>query len=236
MEDLRDSTEAARAATEHAAAATELALALGDRRREVMRRISSARTRLQITVDRVSTIDEAVSALRRRYSAGASADLGNVGDRVGAHLKEAERGIFDARNAAAEGEQRWGDAEEAVRRARAACDEAEDAAAAVRRRLGELDAVAKDPQAVLDKTRTTLRDAQRYLLDSAPTLDRRLAGVLDRLAGRLDTAQRGLRERRSGARVDHWAYLRELDDIASGAGAVVAEVRERRRPGSPERR
>jgi hypothetical protein len=228
---LRAAAEAARVATAHAEAARELAAGLPARREEVARRQSSTRTRLQITTDRVAALPGTLSELRKRYSAAASADLSDVPDAVTRSLHRAEEHLARAAQLGREDTQRWGDAEVSLRAARAACTEAEDGAARALQRLSALDEVSKDPQPLLSSTRRTVRDAQRFLLDSAPTLDARLAGVLDRLAERLDAVQDSLARRDPAARVDHWSYLHELTDVAERAGDVVTEVRERRRPG-----
>ncbi len=226
---LTAATQAAEAARAHAERAAELAAALPARKQEVARRITSIRTRLQIATDRTAGLDDVLSELRRGYVAAASADLADVEEEVAAHLHRAERGIFAARTAAAEGHQRWAEAEAGLQTAREACDAAEGCAGRVRGRLADLDAVAADPGPLLDSTRRTLRDAQRYLVDSSPTLDRPLAQRLDRLAARLDAAHDGVRARAPHTRVDHWAYLHELQQVSDGAGAVVEVVRERRR-------
>ena len=213
---LRATQEAARLATAHARAALELARQLPARREEVARRASSTRTRVQVTTNRVASLPATLSELRKRYAA--------------AHLRRAQQALTTADELSGPDAQRWAEAEAALRAARAACTEAEDAAQVVLRRLAELDSVAKDSKPLLATTRRTVRDAQRFLLDSAPTLDTRLAGVLDRLAERLDAASHELARRDPAVRTDHWAYLSELTDIAARAGAVVTEVRERRRP------
>jgi len=226
---LRATQEAARLATAHARAALELARQLPARREEVARRASSTRTRVQVTTNRVASLPATLSELRKRYAAAASVDLARAPADVAAHLRRAQQALTTADELSGPDAQRWAEAEAALRAARAACTEAEDAAQVVLRRLAELDSVAKDPQPLLATTRRTVRDAQRFLLDSAPTLDTRLAGVLDRLAERLDAASHEL-ARDPAVRTDHWAYLSELTDIAARAGAVVTEVRERRRP------
>ncbi len=226
---LRATQEAARLATAHARAALELARQLPARREEVARRASSTRTRVQVTTNRVASLPATLSELRKRYAAAASVDLARAPADVAAHLRRAQQALTTADELSGPDAQRWAEAEAALRAARAACTEAEDAAQVVLRRLAELDSIAKDPQPLLATTRRTVRDAQRFLLDSAPTLDTRLAGVLDRLAERLDAASHELARRDPAVRTDHWAYLSELTDIAARAGAVVTEVRERRR-------
>ncbi len=225
---LRAAHEAAMIATAHARAALELAQQLPARREEVARRLSSTRTRVQITTNRVASLPATLSDLRKRYSAAASVHLAHAPAEVAGHLRRAEDALAQAAELSRDEAQRWGEAEAALRAARAACTEAEEAAQVVLRRLAELDAVAKDPSPLLQSTRRTVRDAQRFLVDSAPTLDHRLAGVLDRLAERLDAVQQGVRQRDPAVRVDHWAYLAELTEVAERAGAVVAEIRERR--------
>lgn len=191
------------------------------------KRITATRTRLQVAADRTAGLDSTLSRLRQRYAAAASTDLADVPEEVAAALARAERGVFTARNAAAESAQRWAQAEEGLATAREACEEAEHAAGKALRRLDDLDTVAADPGPLLESTRRTVRDAQRFLLDSSPTLDRPLAARLDALAARLDVVQAGLRARRPDTRVDHWAYLHELQEVAAGATTVVTEVRER---------
>ncbi|MEO6880900.1 MAG: hypothetical protein ABI181_08125 [Mycobacteriaceae bacterium] len=227
VQGLRAAAEAAARATEHARAAAELARALPARKQEVARRITATRTRLQVSADRTAGLDSTMSQLRQRYAAAASTDLAAVPGEVVAALARAERGVFTARNAAAENSQRWAQAEQGLHSAREACEEAERAARKAVRRLEDLDAVAADPGPLLESTRRTVRDAQRFLLDSSPTLDRPLAARLDALAARLDRLQAGLRARRPDTRVDHWAYLHELQEVAAGAADIVAEVRER---------
>lgn len=227
VQGLRAAAEAATRAVEHARAAAEQARALPARKQEVAKRITATRTRLQVAADRTAGLDSTLSRLRQRYAAAASTDLADAPEEVAGALARAERGVFTARNAAAESAQRWAQAEEGLQAAREACEEAEHAAGRALQRLDDLDAVAADPGPLLESTRRTVRDAQRFLLDSSPTLDRPLAARLDALAARLDAVQAGLRARRPDTRVDHWAYLHELQEVAAGATTVVTVVRER---------
>lgn len=225
---LRAAVEAARAASAHARTAAELALSLPARRDEVARRLSSTRTRHQVTTNRVGGLEGTLSELRQRYSVAASDDLAGVPGEVAHQLDLAEQALRTATTAAREDEQRWGDAETALRAARAACELAEESAQRALARLADLDAIAADPGRWVEDTRRTVRDAQRFLVDSSPTLDRAMANRLDQLSARVVRAGESVAARDPRVRADHWALLRELTEVREGTAAVVTEVRERR--------
>lgn len=224
---LRAAVDAARAASGHAREAAELALGLPARRDEIARRLSSTRTRHQVTTNRVGGLAATLSVLRQRYSVAASEDLAGVPVEVAHQLDVAERALHEASAAAQQDQQRWGDAETELRAARAACQAAEEAAQLALARLADLDSVAADPKRWVEDTRRAVRDAQRFLTDS-PTLDRPMADRLDQLAARVVRAGDGVAARRPGSRPDHWALLAELLHVRSATAAVVAEARERR--------
>lgn len=168
---LRAANEAARAAAEHARVATVAAQGLDARAAEVAHRLSSTRTRLEVSAQRTHGTATGLSELRKRFSSGASADLAGVPEQVAEQLALAERAVSRAATLAAPEQQRWTDAEAALAEGRSAVVAAEGLADRVRTRLAELDAVIADPSGPLTTTRRAVRDAQRFLLDLAPELE-----------------------------------------------------------------
>lgn len=236
---LRAANDAASDAAEHARAAATAADGLEERAAEIAQRLSSTRTRLQVSRERTRGTDTGLSELRKRFSAGASDDLADVGEQVSEHLAAADRAVRTA--ATLSEQQRWADAESALAEGRSAVVTAEGLADRVRTRLAELDAVIADPRGPLTAARRAVRDAQRFLLELAPELEQgsdalpsanpyaRAARTLDSLAERAVAAEDELagRDAPGAGRVDHWEWLHELAGLNDAASSVVAELRER---------
>ncbi|WP_406149456.1 hypothetical protein [Streptomyces sp. NBC_01012] len=206
---LRDS-EAVRAEAEQ----------LPERAAEIDRRLVSLRTRAQALTTRAGQVEPVLSELRRRFSAACWQDLQPVPEQASVNVRQAETKLAEA--AAARSEQRWADATSRLSTVRALLNATDEAVSAAGDRLKQLDAVAKDPQAEIERTRFALRDAQRLAMAGRQTPDPRHARPLDDAVGRLDRAIAGL----EGRHPDYWHFLTETDAVRATATRVVSAIRE----------
>ncbi|TXJ85503.1 hypothetical protein E2C11_06475, partial [Streptomyces lavendulae] len=88
-----------------------------------------------------------------------------------------------------------------------------------------LNAVQKDPQAEIERTRFAIRDAQRLAMSGRATPDPRHARPLDEAVARLERAVAGLE---GGRHPDYWHFLTETDAVRQAAAQVVVRIREER--------
>ncbi|MDI2129208.1 hypothetical protein [Yinghuangia seranimata] len=194
-------------------------------RDDVTKRLSSLRTRAEAVTSRSGDVEPALSRLRRGYSAACWTDLEGVPQTVARSVEVAEARIAEAGESAKR--QEWADAVSRLATARAALNNADEAMAAVRDRLHDLDEVARDPQAEVERTRFALRDAQRLALAGRAVAEDRYASRLDALVFRLDAA----REHLDGPHPDWWRFLSETRQIRVEVGQVVTRIREDRAGG-----
>ncbi|MEU8705005.1 hypothetical protein [Streptomyces sp. NPDC048565] len=206
---LRDS-EAVRAEAEQ----------LPERAAEIDRRLVSLRTRAQALTTRAGQVEPVLSELRRRFSAACWQDLQPVPEQAAVNVRQAETKLAEA--AAARSEQRWADATSRLSTVRALLNATDEAVSAAGDRLKQLDAVAKNPQAEIDRTRFAIRDAQRLAMAGRQTPDPRHARPLDDAVGRLDRAIAGL----EGRHPDYWHFLTETEAVRGTATRVVSAIRE----------
>ncbi|MER8047379.1 hypothetical protein [Streptomyces sp. NPDC094032] len=194
-----------------------------ERAAEIDKRLVSLRTRAQALATRADGVEPVLSELRRRFSAACWQDLQHVPEQATAAARQAEERLAEA--AKARDEQRWPDATSLLATARALLNPADEGVAAAGERLRRLNAVAKDPQAEIDRTRFAVRDAQRLAMEGRTTPDPRHAAPLDEAVARIDRAVATLGD---GRHPDYWAFLNELEAIRAGAGQVVERIREER--------
>uniref|UniRef100_A0AAU3GYV6 Chromosome partition protein Smc n=1 Tax=Streptomyces sp. NBC_01401 TaxID=2903854 RepID=A0AAU3GYV6_9ACTN len=206
---LRDS-EAVRAEAEQ----------LPERAAEIDRRLVSLRTRAQALTTRAGQVEPVLSELRRRFSAACWQDLQPVPEQAKVNVRQAETKLAEA--AAARSEQRWADATSRLSTVRALLNTTDEAVSAAGDRLKQLDAVAKNPQAEIERTRFAIRDAQRLAMAGRQTPDPRHARPLDDAVGRLDRAIAGL----EGRHPDYWHFLTETEAVRGTATRVVSAIRE----------
>ncbi|MFE4449868.1 hypothetical protein [Streptomyces sp. NPDC056796] len=193
---------------------------LPERAAEIDRRLVSLRTRAQALTTRAGQVEPVLSELRRRFSAACWQDLQPVPDQAAANVRQAETKLAEA--AQARSEQRWADATSRLSTVRALLNTTDEAVSAAGDRLRRLDAVAKDPQAEIERTRFAIRDAQRLAMAGRNTPDPRHARPLDDAVARLDRAITGL----DGRHPDYWHFLTETEAVRSTANRVVSAIRE----------
>ncbi|MGW0564151.1 hypothetical protein ACWDZ4_26985 [Streptomyces sp. NPDC003016] len=199
---------------------------LPERAAEIDRRLVSLRTRAQALTTRAGKVEPILSELRRRFTAACWQDLQTVPAQTADTVRQAEKKIAEA--AKARDEQRWPDAVSLLSTVRALLNSTDEAVSAAGDRLQRLNAVSKDPQREIERTRFTIRDAQRLAMAGRNTPDPRHARPLDDSVARLDRAVAGL----EGRHPDYWHFLTETEAVRRTVARVVSEIREERGAGS----
>lgn len=195
---------------------------LPERAAEIDRRLVSLRTRAQALTTRAGQVEPILSELRRRFTAPCWQDLQHVPERAAENVRQAELKLGEAR--AARDEQRWPDATSLLSTVRALLNTTDEDVSAASDRLQRLNAVAKDPQQEIDRTRFAIRDAQRLAMSGRSTPEPRHARPLDDSVGRLDRAVAAL----EGRHPDYWHFLTETEAVRQTVARVVAQIREER--------
>ncbi|GAA2930340.1 hypothetical protein GCM10010518_16330 [Kitasatospora cinereorecta] len=193
---------------------------LPERAAEIDRRLVSLRTRAQALTTRSGQVEPVLSELRRRFSAACWQDLQPVPEQAAANVRQAEEKLAEA--ATARAEQHWADATARLSTVRALLNATDEAVSAAGDRLQRLDAVAKDPQTEIDRTRFAIRDAQRLAMAGRHTPDPRHARPLDEGVARLERAIAGL----EGRHPDYWHFLTETEAVRQATTRVVSAIRE----------
>ncbi|WP_240653950.1 hypothetical protein [Streptomyces sp. AcE210] len=195
---------------------------LPERAAEIDRRLVSLRTRAQALTTRAGQVEPILSELRRRFTAPCWQDLQHVPERAAENVRQAELKLGEAR--AARDEQRWPDATSRLSTVRALLNTTDEDVSAASDRLQRLNAVAKDPQQEIDRTRFAIRDAQRLAMSGRSTPEPRHARPLDDSVGRLDRAVSAL----EGRHPDYWHFLTETEAVRQTVARVVTQIREER--------
>ncbi|MEU5040599.1 hypothetical protein [Streptomyces griseorubiginosus] len=195
---------------------------LPERAAEIDHRLVSLRTRAEALTTRAGQVDPVLSELRRRFAAACWQDLQHVPDQATENVRQAELKLREAR--AARDEQRWPDATSLLSTVRALLNTTDEAVSAAGDRLRRLNAVQKDPQQEIDRTRFALRDAQRLAMTGRTTPDPRHARPLDDAVARLDRAIGTL----EGRHPDYWHFLTETEAVRQAVARVVSQIREER--------
>ncbi|MGW2044827.1 hypothetical protein ACWCPF_06545 [Streptomyces sp. NPDC001858] len=198
---------------------------LPERAAEIDHRLVSLRTRAQALQTRSGQVEPILSELRRRFTAACWQDLQHVPDQAGESVRQAEAKLKEAQ--AARDAQRWPDATALLSTVRALLNNTDEAVSAAGDRLTRLNAVQKDPQAEIDRTRFAIRDAQRLAMAGRNTPDPRHARPLDDSVARLERAITTL----EGRHPDYWHFLTETEAVRQAVGAVVSLIREERGTG-----
>ncbi|MFE2376204.1 hypothetical protein [Streptomyces sp. NPDC059398] len=198
---------------------------LPERAAEIDRRLVSLRTRAQALTTRAGTVAPVLSELRRRFTAPCWQDLQQVPEQAAVSVRQAEEKLKEA--AKAREEQRWPDVTSLLTTVRTLLDNTDEAVSAAGARLERLNAVAKDPQQEIERTRFAIRDAQRLAMAGRNTPDPRHARPLDQAVERLDRAVSGL----EGRHPDYWHFLTETEEVRKTATHVVEQIREERGAG-----
>ncbi|MEU9147752.1 hypothetical protein [Streptomyces sp. NPDC048349] len=195
---------------------------LPERAAEIDRRLVSLRTRAQALRNRADRVDPVLSELRRRFSAACWQDLQHVPDQAVRDVAQAEERLGEASRARAE--QRWADVAVLIDAVREALEATDEAVSAAQDRLTRLEAVARNPQEEVDRTRFAIRDAQRLAMAGRSVPDPRHARPLDESVARVERALAGL----EGRHPDYWAFLLEMQDVREAVNRVVQGIRAER--------
>ncbi|MEU0082978.1 hypothetical protein [Streptomyces sp. NPDC006274] len=199
---------------------------LPERAAEIDKRLVSLRTRAQALTTRSAQVEPVLSELRRRFTVACWQDLQPVPEQAALAVRQAEARLTEAGKAREE--QRWPDASALLSTARALLNQTDEAVSAAGDRLRRLNAVAKDPQQEIERTRFAIRDAQRLAMAGRNTPDPRHARPLDDSVARLDRAVTGL----EGRHPDYWHFLTETEGVRRTVARVVEQIREDRGAGS----
>ncbi|AXE85584.1 hypothetical protein [Streptomyces sp. Go-475] len=195
---------------------------LPGRAAEIDHRLVSLRTRAQALTTRSEQVPPILSELRRRFTVACWQDLQQVPDVAAENVRRAEVKLAEARTA--RDEQRWADATALLSTVRALLNTTDEAVSAAGDRLHRLNAVQKDPQQEIDRTRFAIRDAQRLAMAGRNTPDPRHARPLDDAVARLERAVATL----EGRHPDYWHFLTETEAVRRTVADVVSRIREER--------
>lgn len=220
-ETLRRAEQVAAQAEDIRARAAELP----EKVREIDRRLVSLRTRVEALANRIPTVDPVLSELRRRFSSACWQDLQNVPAQAHGAVEQARAKLTEATRA--RDQQRWADAGSLLSTVRALMNTADEGITAAARRLDSLNEVSADPKKEIERTRFTVRDAQRLAMAGRSTPDPKHARPLDDAVLRMDRAVAAL----EGRHPDFWSFLTEMAAVRETAGRVVAAIREERAGG-----
>ncbi|WMI59485.1 hypothetical protein RBH85_23955 [Streptomyces rochei] len=198
---------------------------LPERAAEIGHRLVSLRTRAQALTTRAEQVEPVLSELRRRFTAACWQDLQQVPDQAADSVRRAERKLAEAQ--AARDEQRWPDATALLSTVRALLNTTDEAVSAAGDRLRRLNAVQKDPQQEIERTRFAIRDAQRLAMAVRNTPDPRHARPLDEAVARLERGITTL----EGRHPDYWHFLTETEEVRQTVAHVVSLIREERGAG-----
>ncbi|MEU3144506.1 MULTISPECIES: hypothetical protein [unclassified Streptomyces] len=189
---------------------------------ETGRRLVSLRTRAQALTTRCEQVEPVLSELRRRFTAACWQDLQGVPGLAAENVRQAEGKLAEA--GTARDEQRWADTTALLSTVRALLNTTDEAVSAAGDRLSRLNAVQKDPEQEIERTRFAIRDAQRLAMAGRHTPDPRHAHPLDGAVARLERAVAGL----EGRHPDYWHFLTETEAVRRSVAQVVSLIREDR--------
>jgi chromosome segregation ATPase len=199
---------------------------LPERAAEIDHRLVSLRTRAQALTTRAAQVEPILSELRRRFTLACWQDLQRVPEQAAESVRQAEAKLREAQTA--RDAQRWPDATALLSTARALLNSTDEAVSAAGDRLRRLNAVQKDPQQEIERTRFAIRDAQRLAMAGRHTPDPRHARPLDDSVARLERAVAGL----EGRHPDYWHFLTETEAVRQAVAQVVTVIREERGAGT----
>ncbi|MGW3953354.1 hypothetical protein ACWEKM_21125 [Streptomyces sp. NPDC004752] len=195
---------------------------LPEKAAEIDHRLVSLRTRAQALTTRAGQVDPVLSELRRRFAAACWQDLQQVPGQAAENVRQAELKLREAQTA--RDAQRWADATSLLSTVRALLNTTDEAVSAAGDRLTRLNAVQKDPQREIERTRFAIRDAQRLAMAGRATPDPRDARPLDDSVARLERAIAAM----EGRHPDYWHFLTETEAVRQTVARVVSRIREER--------
>ncbi|TQE17562.1 hypothetical protein [Streptomyces ipomoeae] len=223
---VRETLERADRVVREAEAVRAEAERLPERAAEIDHRLVSLRTRAEALSTRAGQVPQVLSELRRRFVAACWQDLQQVPDQAARNVEQARLKLREAR--AARDAQRWPDATSLLSTVRALLNSTDEAVSAAGDRLRRLNAVQKEPQQEIDRTRFAIRDAQRLAMTGRTTPDPRHARPLDDSVARLDRAVATL----EGRHPDYWHFLTETEAVRQTVARVVDQIRKERGAGA----
>ncbi|MFT4083255.1 MAG: hypothetical protein QM638_11780, partial [Nocardioides sp.] len=212
---LDAAAELSAAAEDVVAAATRLL----DLRHHGSGRLASSRTRREGILGRVPQVRETLSYLRRTYSMACSQDLDDVPTTAEREVQAATELLDQVATAQSAGS--WEQAADLLDRAREHLGTAEKGINDVVERRHDLDALAEDPDAELERVRFVVRDAQRLVVSAGTRAPHGEAAILDTAMTRLTSARAALH----GTHPDYWTYLVELRAVRDVTAGVVRRTR-----------
>ena len=222
---VKQTLERAARVTREAAAVRAEAERLPEKAAEIDRRLVSLRTRAEALTTRAGQVEPVLSELRRRFAAACWQDLQHVPEQAVENVRQAELKLRQAQGA--RDAQRWADATSLLSTVRALLNTTDEAVSAAGERLRRLNAVQKDPEQEIERTRFAIRDAQRLAMAGRTTPDPRHARPLDDSVARLARAIATL----EGRHPDYWHFLTETEAVRQAVAQVVARIREERGAG-----
>ncbi|MFF4208051.1 hypothetical protein ACFYZE_01540 [Streptomyces sp. NPDC001796] len=222
---VQQTLERAERVTREAAAVRAEAERLPEKAAEIDRRLVSLRTRAEALTTRAGQVEPVLSELRRRFAAACWQDLQHVPEQAAENVRQAELKLRQAQGA--RDAQRWADATSLLSTVRALLNTTDEAVSAAGERLQRLNAVQKDPEQEIERTRFAIRDAQRLAMAGRTTPDPRHARPLDDSVARLERAIATL----EGRHPDYWHFLTETEAVRQTVAGVVARIREERGAG-----
>ncbi|GAB7063249.1 hypothetical protein JCM12681A_49590 [Streptomyces mexicanus] len=223
---VRPTLQRAERVAREAEAIRSAAERLPEQAAEIDHRLVSLRTRAQALTTRAGQVEPVLSELRRRFTTACWQDLQHVPEQAARNVRQAEAKLKEAQ--AARDAQRWPDATALLSTVRALLNATDEAVSAAGDRLARLNAVQKDPQAEIERTRFAIRDAQRLAMSGRTAPDPRHARPLDDSVARLERAVAVLEE---GRHPDYWHFLTETEAVRQTVAQVVARIRQERGAG-----
>jgi hypothetical protein len=216
---LRTAVQAADTVVAAAFRARTLAETIEQQRDDVSRALASARTRMDAVGTRRERLADTLSSLRRNFVASSYADVEKAPATADAALTTARQQLAEAERQLVR--RNLPLARAAIAAARQALDTAGGAVDAVTQRHDYLRELKRDPQAVVQRTRFVVREAQKLFVFLGERADQRYATQLDSLVRRVSTAEEGF----AAPHPDFWRLDRDLARIRDETADVVRRLR-----------
>jgi hypothetical protein len=184
------------------------------------RALRSVRTRFEAVTNRRERLPETLSTLRRRFVLASFHDVEKLPAQSDREIRVASEFLRIAERHADQDD--WSVVRTAIGDTRRALDNATTVIAAVTDRLKLLEEIAANPQAPVKRTRSVVRDAQRYLASKGDAVRPVDGERLETLSQRVDEIERVLK----GARPNYWRANQDLVGIRGDAADLVRRIRD----------